>query len=340
MNEVHTSIEDEYTALRNGCGLIDYQGIGLFQVQGPGAIRFLNEVTTRNIEFLLEEQSSTALVLDDAGHVISDVLVHCQGTEFLVEVEPARRARTWEHLRAVAESLDYVELTDVSPARRVFGVEGPASFRIAQHFLSFPVSSLAYRGFTTVRWRDHELLLSRTGVTGEYGYKFHIDAAGAEELRQELRSLGALPVGSAALDICRTEMRFVDLDAEGGRECFPFEVGLQWMVDMHHDFRGKEALARRIDEGFPRRPVCWTADPELAAPPAPGTALSIEGQPVGEVTHAVRSPGLGRVIGTARLDETVAAVDVELTLAGATSPAVRTVSAPFLIPASFNVKPE
>lgn len=341
MEKVFVSADDEYTALRNGCGLIEYQGIGLFRVSGPGAVGFLSWFTTRDVEFLLEEQISVALVLDEAGRVVSEVLVHCLGTDFLVEVWPAQRARTWTELRAAAGGRDGVSITDVSDASRVFGIEGPASFRIAQKFLPFPISSLTYRGFTTVGWNGHDVLLSRTGVTGEYGYKLHITAAASAELGEELRGLGAVPTGLDALNACRAEMRFANLEDEsGGDPCYPFEVGLQWMVDLHHEFRGKQGLLGRIDMGFGQRQVCWVADQALIEPPRRDTALVIGGQTVGHVTHALRSPGLECVIGTARLGGEVAAAGLELSLSGPSAAGVRTVSAPYLLPSSFDVKPE
>ena len=132
------------------------------------------------------------------------------------------------------------------------------------------------------------------------------------------------------------EMRFVNLEREGGDGPFtPFDVGLQWMVDFHHDFSGKKALLARWEAKEGRVPVCWSSNGELETPKR-HTPLTIEGCVVGEVTHAAFSPSLERVIGTARVDSAVAASGLKFAL-GDQGNEVETVSAPFLVATSFHV---
>ena len=66
MKNVYTDVVEEYRVLRGGTGLIDYEGLGLFRVSGAGAGRFLGDVSTRSVDFLLEGQIATALALRDA----------------------------------------------------------------------------------------------------------------------------------------------------------------------------------------------------------------------------------------------------------------------------------
>jgi aminomethyltransferase len=181
------------------------------------------------------------------------------------------------------------------------------------------------------------LLISRTGVTGEYGYKVQVPAEAAEAVRAQLVEAGAVEAGLDAVDACRMEMRFPNLERESaGEQVTPFDLGLQWMVDFQHDFAGKDALLERWKDGLDRLPVCWVAAEGLTTPPGPGAPLSIEGSTVGSVAHAVWSPSLNRVIGTARVDKSVAAADVEFAL-GEPTHQVSTISAPFLVATSFGV---
>src|SRR5207248_172402 len=147
--------------------------------------RLLGRATSRGVDFLLEGQISTALLLREDGTVVAEVLVHCLGQEYLVEVWPAQAADAGTHL--TAGGADDVEITDVGPEARVFGIEGPESYKIAQHFLDFPVSSMAYRSFVR---SDRGILLSRTGVTGEYGFKLHVPVEHADQVHAELVDLG------------------------------------------------------------------------------------------------------------------------------------------------------
>src|SRR5205814_7214895 len=133
------------------------------------------------------------------------------------------------HLLALAAQHADVTVTDVSKRHRVFGLEGPESFRIVQKFLEFPVASMAYRSFAQTTHGGIELTVSRTGVTGEYGFKLWAPADRADDLRAELIGLGAVEVGSDAIDVCRLETRFVNIEREsGGAPVTPSEVGLQW----------------------------------------------------------------------------------------------------------------
>jgi aminomethyltransferase len=335
VESVHTDIETDYRSLRENAGLIDYAGIGLFRVTGPGSGGFLNRACARSVDFLLEGQVLPTLTLDEAGTVVAELLMHCEGDRYLIEVWPAQRDAARSHLELRTADAADVTFQDESDAFRVFGVEGPHSFRVVQRFLSFPIASMAYNSFTTETWEDLPLIISRTGVTGEYGYKLIAPREGGERLRQALIDAGASPVGSEALDVCRMEMRFVNLEGEGGGESVtPFDLGLQWMADLEHDFHGKSALEGQA-EGRERRPVCWVGD-GATSPPARGTVLASADGAVGEVTHAVYSPGLGHVIGTAWITEELAASGLELRQAddGRT---VRTISAPFRVPTSFQV---
>jgi aminomethyltransferase len=336
MKPVYTDTVEEYRHLRSGCGLIDYAEAGLFRVSGPAAAGFLSEVSTRNVDFLLEGQVLAALLLAEDGTVIAEVLVHGRGDDYLVEVWPRQRDAAGARLSQAAAAAEGATVGDVSEDFAVYGIEGPTSFRAAQEFLPFPIASMAYRSYVTATWQDAPLLVSRTGVTGEYGFKLHVPAGHGDAVRARLLDLDARECGLDAIDACRMEMRFVNVEREGGPDrATPYQLGLLWMVDFGHAFHGREALQRRWSAGPERLPVCWRADGDLDGPPAAGTSLGAGGTEVGQVRHAVWSPGLDRVIGTALVDREVAASGLVLELAP--SGPVTTVSAPFRVATSFQV---
>ncbi|MER6379429.1 glycine cleavage T C-terminal barrel domain-containing protein [Streptomyces sp. NPDC001118] len=334
MKASYTDVTEEYTALRETCGLIDYEGMGLVRVSGPGAADYLGRVATRGVDFLLEGQAMAALLLRENGTVIAEVLIHCHAAHYLVEIWPAQAKEATGHLIAEATAYEDVTAQDVSAEYAVLALEGPESFKLARKYLPFPVASMAYRSFATADWGGgRDLVVSRTGITGEYGYKFFVPAADGAELRAELLALGARECGKDALDVCRMEVRFASLEQESaGGQVTPFEVGLQWMIDPGHESAGRLAE----DGGRGRTPVCWIAWEASAGRPEPGTAIAVRDAEVGIVTHTVWSPRLGRVIGTGRVDAEVAASGQEFMLAGS-GDAIRTVSAPFLTATSLDV---
>ncbi|WJV51030.1 glycine cleavage T C-terminal barrel domain-containing protein [Streptomyces flavofungini] len=336
MTTHRTTTDKEYAALRQGAGLVDYDGAGLLTVTGPEATAFLGRVGTRGVDFLLEGQSTSSLLLREDGTIVAEALIHCRGTDYLLEIWPDQAPAATAHLLAAADGRTGVTVEDIGTRFTVLGIEGPTSFKIAQQYLDFPIASLSYRSCTAVTWAQTPVMLSRTGVTGEYGYKFLVPADQAASLRAELIARGAVECGREALDICRMEVRFANHESEHtGGPVTPYDIGLQWMLDPDLDHTGRKALDGRRRHAH-RSPVCWIAGPGLEAAPARGTAVAVEDAAVGTVTHCVWSPRLGRFIGTAAVDQGVAASGQDFHLEGSGA-AVRTVSAPFLTATSLGV---
>lgn len=342
MKNVYTDSVEEYGVLRNAAGLLDQSRTGLLSVTGRDAAAFLNQVSSRSVDFLLEGQCSVGLLLDEDAAVLAEVTMHRRRDDHMVELWHAQADRAREHLLRAATGFDDLTVADVSDQLAVLGVEGPRSFGIVDDYLDFPIASLAYRTMAEGRSpAGFPVQVSRTGVTGEYGYKLIVGVEHADDLRAELLARGAVLCGSDAVDICRMEMRFVNLERESdGQAVTPFDVGLQWMADLGHEFTGRAAMVERWESGLPTRQVCWTEQAggtDLEAPTsATGLSVTIDDVPVGRVVHAVYSPSLGRVIGTARVDRAVAASGIDLVLEG-TGRVLRTCSAPFLVPTSFGV---
>ena len=335
----YSNTQAEHDVIRSACGLVDYRGLGLFRVSGRDDQAFVGGVITRNVDFLLEGQASSALLLRENGTVLAEVLVYRTEDSFLLEVPSTQAARAWTHLHTHSDHYDELFIADVSDDFAAYGLEGPRSFRVIQGVLPFPVSSMSYMSFVPVDMpgsRDSTMLVSRTGITGEYGYKLHVPVEQSAAVRDQLVAAGATPVGLAALRIARMEARFADLDTEvGTAPLTPFDLGIQWMVSFDdHEFVGRVGLLDYWQSDPTLRPVCWRAEGQVV--PEPGADVFIDGDPVGVVGFAVHSPRLNAVIGTARLQSSVAAVGVELQVGSGRVPG-QTTSAPFLIPTSFGV---
>jgi glycine cleavage system aminomethyltransferase T len=340
MRTDHGDPVEEYEALRSGCGLLEYTGAAVLTVSGHDAVAFLGEIATRGVDFLLEGQSCVALMLREDGTIVSEVTIHCRRDDYLLEVWPAQAAEGKAHLLDVASDYTEVTVTDHSDGISVLALEGPSSFSLVGGLVPFAISSMGYQSFMAGSWGEVPVEISRTGVTGEYGYKVFVGKEQAEPLAAELLAAGATRVGTDALDICRMEMRFPNLEREGAGGVTPFGIGAQWMVDFSHEFTGKKALLEHWESGIARTPVCFVSDAgDGAAVPTAGQRLQADDEEIGAVVHAVASPRLGKAIGTARVDGEVAASGQEFALAGDGGP-VRTVSAPFLVPSSFGVPME
>jgi aminomethyltransferase len=318
------TVIEGYHVIRQQCALVSHDSTIVARVSGPGATALLSGLCSRSVDFLLEGQILSALLVDDSGNLVAELLVHCLGGEFLLQIAGSRAAGAVDLLRAAGHDARVEVVDDV----RVIGLEGPDSPAVAQRFLSLRVDAMAYPSFTLETFRGAPLLVSRTGVSGEYGFTFHVTAAAADALIAQLQEAGAVPVDHASLEICRLEMRFPNLDLEAPEaDATPFTVGLQWMVDFGHEFPGKLALLDRAQNERTSTLVCWRGEGTMDVPAA-GTPLSASGTEIGQVRHALYSPGLDSVIGVADVAAELAASGLDLALDGS-GPAVRTVSAPF-----------
>lgn len=333
MTTTEGRLAEQYRIIRRECALLAHEDTAVLRVSGSGATGVLSRACSRSVDFLLEGQILPALLISENGDLVAELLVHCEGAAFAIEVARDRAAAAIDLLRTGADAdVSVEEVSDV----RVLALEGPLSPGVAQQFLSLQVASMAYPSFVRETWNGHTLLVSRTGVSGEYGFKFHVPAGAADALARALTAAGAQRVEQEALDVCRLEMRFPNLAYEAREEsATPFTVGLQWMVDFGHDFPGRTALLNRVQNDPQEKLVCWkaAADTEI---PAAGTPLRAADSTVGRVRHALYSPGLECVIGVADLDAACAASGLDLSLGdnGDGIP-VRTISSPFRVATSL-----
>jgi len=327
-------VAEEHRVLRHDRGLIEWRGAGVFDVAGTDAAGFLDEVCTRSVAFLFEERTLAALLLADDGSVLAIVDLLCRGDSYTVLVWPDQRLVAWTRLAVKAEGRDGVTLSDRSDSTTVLAVEGPRAGAAVEPFLDGSIGQIAYRSFTTGRWEEAEMVVARIGVTAEFGYTLLVPLQHGDSVRARLVEMGVRPCGREAVDVCRMESRFVNLE----RECphpqtTPFELGLQWMIDFTHGFAARRALLERWEAEVMRLPVCFTAPQEAGV--VAGDEVLLADQVVGSVTHAVRSPGLGRVIGVAHLDRDIAVPGLPLSARGAGgATAITTCSGPFLVPTS------
>jgi len=334
--ERRAGLAEEHAWLRHEHGIVDWSGAGVFEISGDRAVDFLDAVCTRSAAFLVEERTLPALMLRDDGSIVAAVDVFCHRDRYVILVWPDQRAAVAAHLAAYASARAGVTVTDRSDATAVLGIEGPGSGRVVDALVEGGgVAQIAYKSFTVGRWPEGDLIIARIGVTAEFGYTLMLPAAQRAALHDRLVELGAHhPCGRDAVDVCRMESRFVDLERDlPDPRATPFDVGLQWMVDVTHEFTGKTALLERWERRGMPLPVCFTT---LADQPLePGVTVLAGDEIVGVVTNSVWSPGLRRVIGIAHIDAEVAVPGLELaTRGGLHDTPISTCSGPFVVPTS------
>jgi glycine hydroxymethyltransferase len=259
----YTSALDEHRAVRECAGLFDLGHMGVFQISGEHATEFLNAVTSNYAAWLEDGQSHYAYLLDPDGRILDDVMVYRRAPDrYLMVVNAVNEAKDWEWLTGVNDGrylIDHeiptrrpspaVEIRDLKRDRGVIDIalQGPLSREILERLLGseerFAIGALERTGFCELTVDGHQLIVARTGYTGEpLGYEIYVGGSSSRWLWDRLlevgRPLGLLPCGLAARDSTRTEAGFPLYGHEfaGPYGVDPFEADYGSYVKLHKPF--------------------------------------------------------------------------------------------------------
>lgn len=309
---------EEHRAVREGVGLFDLSHMAEIVVVGPEAGAALDRALVGGISSMVEGRARYSLLLNERGGVIDDVLVYRTGADrFLVVANAGNRDAATSAIRERARGAD-CEVFDETDGIALLAVQGPASVetlgRLDPPLDGDPGGLGRYRS-APMRWQEHEVLVARTGYTGEDGFELYTSPESARALWSALleagEPAGILPAGLAARDTLRLEAGMPLYGHELGGDIRPDQVGLARAVrlDSDIDFVGRHALEHDVDPG--RRVLVGLV--------AEGRRAGRQGYPVrdgdrivGEITSGALSPTLGHPIAMAFVDPAVAAVGTVL----------------------------
>ena len=203
-------------------------------------------------------------------------------------------------------SLDKVVIQNESDQWAQLALQGPkAPSLLAAVLKDKTVLDIGKNHFQWLFFAEESILVSATGYTGEKGFEILISPGKASCLWREIlnqgKSRGCLPVGLAARDTLRMEMKYPLYGKDLNEKMDPHSAGLSWAVKNPTDFIGSAALSK-IKKQLKNKWVGFQLfQDELASRPIgiprSGSRILVEGKPVGEVTSGARSPALNRVIG-------------------------------------------
>jgi glycine cleavage system T protein (aminomethyltransferase) len=321
----------EHRAVRERVGLFDLSHLGKVDVRGAHAWQTLQGLFTNDVRRVdVGRAQYHHLLDDDTAGVLEDLFVYRLGEErWFVVPNAANTDLVVQLLRSTAADVDH-------HADWVFlGVQGPRSSEVVERLWP-EAAALAFRGCTVVERSSREVVLARTGYTGERGYELFAAADIAHDLWHAVleagRGAGIEPAGLGARDVLRLEMGYPLYGQDLGPAHTTLEAGLAWAVSFDKgSFRGREALVRQRDEGLPSRlRALVTADRRSI--PRPHQSVFEGDEVVGEVTSGTFSPTRGTGIALAYLspsDRFEPGVELEIDIRGRRAPAT-VVDVPFV----------
>jgi aminomethyltransferase len=313
-----TDTLDEYRAVRETAGLMDFTMLRKVDLDGPGALELVNRVVTRDVSKLAPGQIAYGALCDDNGKMVDDCTV-------------MRRDADGEHVRFCgANDRDYEifsRLAEGTPIRvREFTdsmphlcLQGPLSRQMLQPLANQDLSNAAfpyYRFREDVEIAGIPIFMTRLGYTAELGYELWVERDRALELWDALVAAtepqGMKVIGMDALDLFRIEGGFIIGGVEYDSTVSPYECGLGWSVALDKgEFQGRAALDRNRGASLLR---LTSVVLESGGAEASGAPLSVDGSEAGLVTQAIVSPHLdGKTLGLAKVRKDLAEPGTKLT---------------------------
>jgi aminomethyltransferase len=291
----------EHRAVRDAVGMFDLTHLGKIDVEGSGALAWLQEVVTNDLSPVDVGGAQYNMVLTEDGGIVDDLIVYrASDDRYLVVPNAANSAAVLEILRAE-------ERSDVVVAHRpdlvTIAVQGPRSLEVVVPVFR-EAEGLGYMRCTEASYREVLVLVARTGYTGERGFELFVPDAVARALWRDLLERGRLmamePCGLGARDTLRLEMGYPLHGNDISSERSPVEAGLSWAVAFDKgDFRGRDALLRQKEEGAPARLRALRMSGKLI--PRPHYPVFDGEERIGETTSGSFSPTLRVGIGMAYL---------------------------------------
>lgn len=234
----YSSVKEEVLAVRNNAGVFDVSHMGEFFVKGADSAKFIDSLITNDYAGSPVGKAVYSPLCREDGTVIDDLIAYKISNELsLICVNASNIEKDWNWISSHAGKFN-VELTNQSDEYSLLALQGPKSTELMAK-LDINIGDLPYYGVAKIG----DLLIARTGYTGEDGFELFCSHERAQTIWKSLLENGAAPCGLAARDVLRLEVCFPLYGHEIHDEVTPLDSALKWTVKMAKpEFVGKSAL--------------------------------------------------------------------------------------------------
>ncbi|MFM2270391.1 MAG: hypothetical protein RIS01_420 [Actinomycetota bacterium] len=305
-----TGVIQEYNSVRTQVGVFDVSHLGKISVVGDGSLEFLNTALTNDLNRIIPGQAQYTLICNDNGGVIDDLIVYQNSaSNFFLVPNASNNAAVFEVLKSTAPS--QITVSNLHEDFAVFAVQGPKSVSMLN---SLGIETdIDYMQFLNAKIGDSELIVCRTGYTGELGFEIIPSWQNAEkvwsQLMQAAEKFNGTACGLGARDILRTEMGYPLHGHEISLSISPIEASASWAVAFDKaDFTGKEVLKNQKQNGTKLKLKAILAT-DRAIPRKDMQVKNVSGEIVGLVTSGTFSPALKKGIGLALINSDISKGD-------------------------------
>lgn len=298
----YKGITEEHNAVRNAVGVFDVSHMGEVRVKGKDACKFVNHIFVNDVTGAPDGQIFYGMMCYENGGTVDDLLVYkVNDEEYFLVINAANIDKDVKWIKDNAEGFD-VTVTDESPLYGEVAVQGPKAEETLEKLLGIDLKQVAFYTFKMFKLDGEDVLISRTGYTGEDGFEVYAGHDYIRTLWDKLMDAGVQPCGLGCRDTLRFEVGLPLYGDELSADISPIEASLSMFVKLDKpEFIGKEALARQKAEGVKRRIV--GLELEGNAIPRHGYPVIADGRQIGEVTTGYRSISTGKSVAMAMVEK-------------------------------------
>jgi len=315
----YEGIREEHMAVRTHAGMFDVSHMGEVEVEGPGALGFLQRALSNDVAAIAVGGAQYSCLCNEEGGVLDDLFAYrLGGDRYLVVTNSANHVADLAWLGRWSRGFD-VAVRDVADRYAMLAVQGPHARDVVARTLG--IEPPPRMRVAPVRIGGRPALACGTGYTGEDGVELLLDPEVALPIWAELLDAGVVPCGLGARDTLRLEVCFHLHGNDLSPQRNPIEAGLGWCCKEETGFLGAEAIALARREGTAEKLAPFEI--EGAGIPRQGNPVLAGGEPAGTVTSGTFSPSLEAGIGMAyvRADLAEPGTEVEIDVRGKHRPA-------------------
>ncbi len=298
----YSGLSAEHNAVRTNGGLFDVSHMGEIFIEGDAALEAVQYITSNDISKLKPGKILYTALPYENGCFVDDMLVYMiSEKEYLLVVNAANLEKDFNWISGKVQKFG-VKADNKSEEYTQIAIQGPDSVKLLSQFTNSEISDLKYYYFLNGKIGNLDVLISRTGYTGEDGFEiyFKADEKTASGLFIDLaetgKDLGIIPAGLGARDTLRLEAKMSLYGNDIDDSHTILEADLGWILKLKKgEFIGRETLLRQKEEGIGRKLVGF----ELTGKGVPrhGYKVIVEGKHYSEVTSGTFAPFLKKPIG-------------------------------------------
>ncbi len=298
----YSSINFEHNLVRKKVGIFDVSHMGEITVCGSDSFSFLQKITTNDLGKIENGQAQYSAMCYEDGGIVDDLLIYKKDNEFMLVVNASNREKDYNWM--VENISGDVKINDISDDIALIAIQGPKSRHVLQKITTNDLNLLKYYHFFYDKVANTDVIISRTGYTGELGYEIYSKSNGAVGIWEQLikvgQDAGIGPVGLACRDTLRLEMKYLLYGEDINKNINPLEAGLGWITKFEKkNFIGKKSLMD-IKNKITKRLVC--VQMEERAIPRNGCKIYFKNKKIGVFTSGTMSPSIGKGIGIGYID--------------------------------------